>query len=203
MAKKNRRYQILTEEVAYRGFFNLIRIKLRHTLFQGGWSKELWRELFQRGNCVAVIPYDPDLDHIVMIEQFRVGPLKNEDSKWMLEIIAGAIEPGETPEEVAYRETREESGCEIRELRRITEFYTSPGGSSEKITLFYARVDASTAGGVHGLDVEDEDILVHVLPFEEAYAKVVAGEINSGIPIIGLQWLALHREQLRQEKNSQ
>ncbi len=196
MRQNDRRYQILGEAVAYHGFFDLIRIKLRHTLFQGGWSKLLIRELFQRGNCVAVIPYDPVTDQVVLIEQFRVGPLKNDDPKWMLEIVAGAIEPGETPEQVAHRETREEAGCDIQTLQRITEFYTSPGGSSEKITLFYARVDASKAGGIHGLDEEDEDIRVHVLPFTQAYAKVESGEINSGIPIIGLQWLALHRDAL-------
>jgi len=198
MNDKEHRYQILQEEVAYHGFFNLIRIRLKHTLFQGGWSKVLTRELFQRGNCVAVVPYDPDKDQVVLIEQFRVGTLRNDDPKWMLEIVAGAIEPGETPEQVAYRETWEEAGCNILELRRITEFYTSPGGSSEKITLFYARVNTTNAGGIHGLDEEDEDIQVHVLPFNAAFAKVESGEINSAIPILGLQWLALNRESLRQ-----
>ncbi len=199
MKNKKHDYRILEEEVAYHGFFDLIRIKLRHTLFQGGWSKVLTRELFQRGNCVAVIPYDPDRDQVILIEQFRVGPLRNDDPKWMLEIVAGAVEPGETPQQVAHRETLEEAGCAILALRRITEFYTSPGGSSEKITLFYAQVDAENAGGIHGLDEEDEDIRVHVLPFHEAYAKVENGRINSAIPIIGLQWLALHRESLRRK----
>ncbi len=199
MQNDDRQYRILEEEFAYHGFFDLIRIKLRHTLFQGGWSKVLTRELFQRGNCVAVIPYDPLRDQVILIEQFRAGPLRNDDPKWMLEIVAGAIEPGETAEQVAHRETLEEAGCEILELRRITEFYTSPGGSSEKITLFYARVESDKAGGIHGLDEEDEDIRVHVLPFQQAYGEVESGGINSAIPIIGLQWLALHRGALRRE----
>ncbi|HHJ38985.1 MAG: ADP-ribose pyrophosphatase [Methylothermaceae bacteria B42] len=192
-------YQIVEEETVYQGFFNLLKIKLKHTLFHGGWSRVLTRELFQRGNCVAVVPYDPVTDQVVLIEQFRVGTLKNEDPKWMLEIVAGAIEAGETPEQVAIRELHEEAGCGSRKLKRVTEFYTSPGGSSEKITLFCAWVDASQAGGIHGLDDEDEDILVHVVSLDEAMAKVESGEINSGIPILGLQWLALHREQLRRE----
>lgn len=199
MNKIAHRYQIESEEVVYQGFFNLLKIKLKHTLFHGGWTPTLTRELFQRGNCVAVVPYDPVTDQVILIEQFRVGPLKNDDPKWMLEIVAGAIEKGETPEQVAIRETREEAGCEILKLKRVTEFYTSPGGSSEKITLFCAQVDASQADGVHGLDDEDEDILVHVVAFDQALAKVENGEINSGIPILGLQWLALNRERLRQE----
>jgi len=192
-----RDYEILGEEVAYRGFFNLIRIKLRHTLFRGGWSRTLVRELFQRGNCVAVLPYDPLRDQVVLIEQFRVGPLKNDDPKWMLEIVAGAVEPGETPEAVALRELREECGCAPQALYRIGEFYTSPGGSSEKVTLFWARVDSEGIGGIHGLEAEDEDIRVLVLPFREAFARLERGEINSAIPIIALQWLALRREGLR------
>ncbi|GAB6068729.1 ADP-ribose diphosphatase [Methylothermus subterraneus] len=191
-------YQILAEEVAYQGFFRLIRFKLRHTLFRGGWSKVLTRELFCRGNCVAVVAYDPIADRVVLIEQFRVGALPQADPKWMLEIVAGAIEEGETAEEVARRELLEEAGLSPIELRLITEFYTSPGGSSEKISLFYARVDAAQAGGIHGLDAEGEDIRVHVFGFEEAFAMVESGRINSGIPILGLQWLALNRERLRQ-----
>ncbi len=195
-------YEILEEEVAYRGFFNLLRLKLRHRLFRGGWSRVLVRELFQRGNCVAVLPYDPRHDAVILIEQFRVGPLKNGDPAWMLEIVAGAIEPGETPEAVAWRELREECGCGARAMTRIGEFYTSPGGSSEKITLFWADVDADGAGGIHGLASEDEDIRVHVLPFAAAYAKVVEGAIDSAIPIVALQWLALHRDRLRRALSS-
>lgn len=197
MPNQDYAYEILAEEIAYQGFFKLIKLKLRHTLFRGGWSKILTRELFQRGNCVAVIPYDPVTDQVVLIEQFRVGTLKHDDPKWMLEIVAGAIEEGETPEEVAYRETLEETGCTIQRLLKVTEFYTSPGGASEKITLFLAKVDASAADGIHGLDTEGEDIRVHVLSFTEAFAKVESGEINSGIPILGLQWLALNRDRLR------
>jgi ADP-ribose pyrophosphatase len=191
-------YEILEEITAYRGFFRLLQFKLRHTLFRGGWSKILTRELFCRGDCVAVVPYDPLTDQVVLIEQFRAGALPHaEDTKWMLEIVAGAIEEGETAEEVARRELQEEAGLKPLELSLITRFYTSPGGSSERISLFYARVEAAQAGGICGLDAEDEDIKVHVLSFCEAFAKLESGAINSAIPILGLQWLALHRDRLR------
>jgi ADP-ribose pyrophosphatase len=186
-------FEIIRQETLYQGFFKLVKFRLRHTLFQGGWSRELVRELFLRGSCVAVIPYDPIRDQVVLIEQFRIGATTNE-TPWLLEIVAGAIEDGESAIDVAYRETREEAGCEIRELIRICEFFTSPGGSSEKITLFCALVDTTNLGGVHGLEEEDEDILVRAVDFAEAMEQLVQGRIDSAIPIIGLQWLALNRE---------
>lgn len=144
--------------------------------------------------------YDPATDQVALIEQFRVGTLKQNDPNWMLEIVAGAIEPGETlVEDVAHRETLEEAGCTIQRLLRMTEFYTSPGAASEKITLFCAQGDAAQADGVHGLDAANEDMRVHVWNFQEAFAKIERGEINSGISILGLQWLALNRERLRRE----
>ncbi|MCX8048305.1 MAG: NUDIX domain-containing protein [Methylohalobius sp.] len=193
-----KRFEILAEEVPYQGFFRLIQYRLRHSLFAGGMSQVLTRELFCRTNCVAVVPYDPARDQVVLIEQFRVGTLRHpEDQKWMLEIVAGAIEEGETPEQVAHRETWEEAGCKILNLVKATEFYTSPGSSSEKITLFLAQVDAQEADGIHGLSEEHEDIKVHVVPFTEALAKVGDGTICSAIPIIGLLWLARERDRLR------
>jgi len=116
-----------------------------------------------------------------------------------VEIVAGAIEEGETAEEVAYRESFEEAGCEIQELMVINEFYTTPGCSAERITLFCGKIDSSQVGGIHGLDHEDEDILVRAVDFDEAYLMVENNVIESGIPIIAIQWLALNREKLKQK----
>lgn len=190
-------FKILHHEVAYKGFFRLEKYQLQHTLFQGGWSEIITRELFMRGNCVAVLLYDPHKDEIVLIEQFRAGAVLNPDKAWLVEIVAGAIEEGETAKEVAYRESVEEAGCEIEELMLIKEFYTTPGGSSEKISLFCGKVDTSNIGGVHGLDDEHEDILVSAVKFDEAFQMVESGRIESGIPIIAIQWLYIHRNELR------
>lgn len=192
-------FKILSREVVYQGFFQLEKYRLKHGLFAGGWSEPLERELFRRGNCVAVLLYDPVKDAVVLIEQFRVGALLRSEPAWLLEIVAGAIEEGESAEEVAYRETREEAGCHIQELRVISEFFTTPGGSSEWITLFCGKVDSSGAGGIYGLDHEQEDILVRAVGFDEAYGLVTRGKINSAIPILAIQWLALNRDQLRKE----
>jgi ADP-ribose pyrophosphatase len=193
--KKN--FEIVANDTLYNGFFRLEKYRVKHTLFNGGWSQELERELFRRTNCVAVLLYDPDADKVVLIEQFRVGAVLNPDRAWLIEIVAGAIEPGETAEAVARREAREEADCDILELRLIYRFYTTPGGASEQISLFYGRVDATHVGGVHGLAHEQEDILVYAVDFAQAFAMLEDGRIESAIPIIALQWLALHRVQLR------
>jgi ADP-ribose pyrophosphatase len=199
MDSSEKRFEISEEVPVYQGFFKMFRLKLRHTLYRGGWSGELVRDLFHRGTCVAVIPYDPVNDKVVLIEQFRVGALKFKADPWLLEIVAGAVEEGESPPQVARREALEEAGCEIQHLIRLYEFFTTPGGSSEKITLFCGIVDTATLGGFHGLEEEDEDIRVEIVSFEEAWSKVENGTIDSGIPIIAMQWLAMNRERLRVE----
>ncbi len=193
------KFEILSKETAYQGFFRLEKYRLKHELFGGGWSTEIVRELFRRGNCIAVLLYDPDADKVVLIEQFRAGAMLNPDKAWLVEIVAGAIEEGETAEEVAYRESLEEAGCEIQQLKVINAFYTTPGGSSEWITLFCGKVDSTQVGGVHGLDHEDEDILVCAVSFDEAYRMLENGEIDSAIPIIAIQWLALNKQKLKRE----
>ncbi len=193
----DKKFEILTKDIIYQGFFRVEKYRLKHTLYGGGWSPEITRELFRRGSCVAVLLYDPYADKVVLIEQFRAGAILNPDKAWLVEIVAGAIEEGELAEEVAYRESLEEAGCKIEQLMVINEFYTTPGGSSEWITLFCGKVDSTAIGGIHGLDHEDEDIWVRTVTFDEAYLMLETGEIDSAIPIIAIQWLALNRQNLR------
>ena len=192
-------FEILEKEIVYPGFFRMEKYRLKHTLFAGGWSAEISRELFVRGSCVAVLLYDPHTDKVVLIEQFRAGAILQPDRAWLVEIVAGAIEEGETAEEVAYRESLEEAGCEIQELMVINEFYTTPGGAAERITLFCGKVDSTDIGGIHGLDHEDEDILVRAVDFDEAYLMLENNKIESAIPIIAIQWLALNKQKLKQK----
>jgi len=194
-----KQFKVIKETTPYKGFFNLKVIELQHTLYKGGWSAPITRELFHRGNCVAILLYDPARDEVVIIEQFRVGALQIPDQAWLLEIVAGAIEEGETAEAVAYRESIEEAGCEIQELIKINDFFTSPGGTSELLTLFYGKVDTTDVGGLHGLDHEDEDISVTTMKFDDVYQLLLDGKILSAIPIIAIQWLFINRDSLRQE----
>ncbi|MEI6068079.1 MAG: NUDIX domain-containing protein [Methylococcaceae bacterium] len=192
-----KQFEIIDKEILYSGFFRMEKYRLKHTLYAGGWSPEISRELFVRGSCVAVLLYDPDADKVILIEQFRAGAILQPDRAWLVEIVAGAIEEGETAQEVAYRESLEEAGCEIQELLVINEFYTTPGGASERITLFCGKVDSTHIGGIHGLDHEDEDILVRAVDFDEAYQMLESNEIESAIPIIAIQWLALNKQKLK------
>jgi len=189
-------FKIIDKEVMHAGFFRLNKYQVQHTLFSGGWSEVLTRELFERGNCVAVLLYDPKKDKVVIIEQFRLGPIDEPENAWMLEIVAGIIDAGETAEQVAYREAEEEAGCVVKKMHFINEFYTSPGGASEKISLFYGEVNADTIGGLHGLAHEHEDILVKTVDFDMAYQMIQDGRIESAIPIIAIQWLALNKHKL-------
>lgn len=191
------RFEILARETAYQGFFRLERCRLRHELFGGGHSRPLTRELFQRGHAVGVLPYDPRRDEVVLIEQFRVGALEFPGGPWLLETVAGMIEPGETPEDVARREAREETGCELRELARIAHYLSSPGGSSEEVTVYCGHTDTAGLGGVHGNPEEGEDIRVLVIKLDQALQLLERGRIAAALPIIALQWLAAHRDALR------
>ena len=195
----SKEFEILDKEILYNGFFRMEKYRLKHTLYAGGWSAEICRELFVRGSAVAVLLYDPHTDQVVLIEQFRAGAIIQPDRTWLVEIVAGGIEEGETAIEVAYRESMEEAGCDIQELIVINEFYTTPGGCSERITLFCGKIDSSQVGGIHGLDHEDEDILVRAVNFKDAYLMLENNEIESAIPIIALQWLALNKDKLQKQ----
>jgi len=188
---------IREHHIVYQGFFQMQKYHLRHRLFEGGWSQEMTRELFERGHAVVVLPYDPQRDELVLLEQFRLGALHAPGGPWLLEFIAGMFGENEDALDVARREAMEESGCEIHELEFITEYLVSPGGTSERISLYCGRVDASQADGIHGLDEEHEDIRVVTVGYEQACELLRQGRINSAAPIIAMQWLQMNRERLR------
>ncbi|MEZ8826277.1 ADP-ribose diphosphatase [Vibrio amylolyticus] len=187
--------KIISKKSLFSGFFKMIKYQFSHRLFDGGWSEPIEREMFERGHAVAVLPYDPVTDQVVIIEQIRVGALE-DSSPWQLEIVAGIIEPGETAEDVARREMVEEAGIEINQLEKITSFYPSSGGCSEKLDVYVGEVDATKAQGVHGLEHEGEDIRVHVMSREEAYQRVKTGQLENGASIIALQWLELNLKEI-------
>jgi len=181
--------KVLSKEVPYKGFLCVEKYSLQHQCFEGGWSKPLSRELMLRKHAVAVLLHDPARNTLVLLEQFRIGALSDHESPWLLELVAGLIDSEESPEQVAIRECQEEAGCRVDKLDKIRELYLSPGASNEKLFLYYAQIDTSNLGGVHGLDSEGEDIRVHVLPCEQAFALLENGQINNAIAIIALQWL--------------
>ncbi len=189
--------EILEQSNRYSGFFRIDFYRLRHRLFAGGWSGEIERELFERGHAAAVLPYDPVADAVVLIEQFRVGALAAGLPPWQIEVVAGIIEEGENPADVARREAQEEAGCVVTDLIPLYRYGVSPGGTSEACQLYCGRVDSKGVGGIHGLADEHEDIRVQVHPFAEAMRLLESGPVNNAVTIIALQWLALNRDTLR------
>lgn len=190
--------ELLDRSILYKGFFEMALHTIRHRLFAGGMSPPFTREIFERPPVAAVLLYDPDRDSVVQIEQFRAGKMASgRPNPWMVEIVAGIIEPGETAEDMAHREAMEEAGCTILALEPIVNFYPSPGGCSEFVYMYCGRVDSAGVGGIHGLDDENEDIRVFVEKTDDALARLAKGEIESSIGVIGLQWLALNRDRLR------
>lgn len=196
--------EVVDKTTTHNGYFRIDRYRLRHRLFEGGFSGEMVREVFERGHAVAVLLYDPESDAVVLVEQFRVGAFVAGTSRWygadfspwLMECVAGIIDAGETPEEVARREAVEEADCPIGEMIPICHYLVSPGGTTESVFLFCGRVDSSKAGGIHGLTEEHENIRVHVVPAEEAYRWLDGGRLVNAMVIIAVQWLKLHHAEL-------
>lgn len=191
-------YEITKREVLYQGFFRLVKHHIRHLKFDNTWTQEFSREVFERHSAVGVLPYDPVLDQIVLIEQFRAGAIANPQSPWLVEIIAGIYQHDQQPKEVVKHEAQEEAGLELLDLYPVYEYFVSPGGSDEQFSLYIGRVDASQAGGIFGLPDENEDIRAFTLSLDDALDIMRAGKIKTAPAIIALQWLQLNREWLRQ-----
>ena len=184
--------EVLGSEQVFRGFFSMIKLTLRHKLFSGEWSEPIVRELFERGSCVGVLLYDPQHELLALAEQFRVGALEDAKGPWLYEVVAGMVEPGEQLEEVARRETMEEAGLTPAKLLPICDYWVSPGNTSKRMYLFCALLDLSSAGGIYGLDLESEDIRLHVMPRTEAFARLDQGQCNNAATMISLMWLRMN-----------
>ncbi len=190
--------EIIEKTTPYKGRFQIDRYTLRYRQFDGAWSEPVVREVFERGHAAAVLPYDPARDEVVLIEQFRPGPMAaGEASAWLVEIVAGIIDPGETAEDVVRREALEEANLEIGDLELVADCFMTPGGCSERVSIYCGRCDSTNAGGVHGNPEENEDIRVFTLPLEAVADRLADGSIRNAITMISLQWLCLHREALR------
>ena len=194
--------EIIARETVYSGFFSLDVWRFRHRLFNGGMSDVVSREIFERGHAAVLLPYDPVRDEVVLVEQIRIAAIDTSETPWLLEMVAGMIESGESPEEVVRREVQEEAGLDIGRTQPVLSYLASPGGTSERLSIFVGEVDASVANGVHGLAEENEDIRVHVVSRETAYGLVEQGKIDNAASVIALQWLQLHYQQLRKEWNA-
>ena len=189
--------ELVRHEVAFQGYFKVGRYFFRHSLHRGGQSGVISREVFERGQAGAVLPYDPARDEVLLIRQFRAGSYVAGHHPFTWEAVAGIIEANETAEVMVRREAVEEAGLHLGEVLPITSVMLTPGACSESCQIFLGRIDSTKADGVFGLPSEGEDILVKVLPFTEAYAMLERNEVDNAVGVIALQWLALHRDDVR------
>jgi nudix-type nucleoside diphosphatase (YffH/AdpP family) len=181
------------------GFFALDEVALSHPAFAGG-RLDVVREVFVGTDAALVLPYDPVSDRVVLIEQFRPGPwLRGDARPWMLEPVAGLVDPGETPEDCARREAVEEAGLEIRRLVPVPGGYPSPGATTEHFHLYVGLCEIDPGlEGPGGLDAEGEDIRTHVMTLDQAIGLTETGEANVLPLTLLLLWSALNRARLRE-----
>ncbi|GKX56864.1 ADP-ribose diphosphatase [Leminorella grimontii] len=191
--------EIIAQKPLYRGFFSLTEYRFRHRRFDGSMSGEVVREIFERGHAGVLLAYDARRDEVVLVEQIRIAAMETSETPWLLEMIAGMIEPGEDVESVVRREAQEEAGIEVGRCKPVLSYLASPGGTSERMSIIVGEVDASNAKGVHGLPEENEDIRVHVVSREQAYRWVEEGVIDNAATVIAVQWLQLNYRKLQKE----
>lgn len=193
---KHEDVKILEEKLVYSGYCPIKQYKLQFRLFEGGWSIPVSRELIMRPKVAAVLLYDGDKDKVVFIEQMRVGVLADSKSPWVLDIVAGMVDEGESLIEAAHREALEEAGCKIKSLIPIHTYLVSVGISDEETTIYCGLIDAPEQGTLHGLHHDGEDIKVHVLSYDEALQIMKQGKLRAASAVIAFQWLMLHRDSL-------
>ncbi len=127
------------------------------------------------------------------------GMTLKKSPPWLIEVVAGIIEFSEQREDVARREAIEESGCEIQDIELIQQYFTSPGCTSKMAILYCGKVDASTAGGVHGLAEKGEDIRVFKVDVDHAFKMLDDGKFINSTILIAKLWFRHHHPRLRQK----
>lgn len=183
----------------YANFFAVEEYDLRHRRFDGTMGERINRAVFLSGDAVTVLPYDPLRDRVLLVEQFRAGPHGRGDPRpWLLEAIAGRVDPGETPEDTARREAMEEAGLTLGALEKVAEYYPSPGAKSEYLYSYVAPCDLPDGvTGLFGVEEEAEDIRSHLVTFDRLMELVAQGEVNNAPLLVTALWLQRERARLR------
>jgi ADP-ribose pyrophosphatase len=140
--------EITGTEIVYDGYFKVN----KHTIKDG--DKEYTREVFERGNSVAGIVHNTVTDKYLFVKQWRPGVEAD-----MIEIVAGSMDiEGEKPAEALKREVTEEMGYKVDHINHLRDFYSSPGGTSEVVSLYYVEVSEKIGDG-GGVDNENIEVV--------------------------------------------
>ncbi len=186
------KFKIINKKNIYSGFFTMNEITLKYLKYDGSWSNSVKRELFSGAQVAAVLPYDPVKKEIVLIKQFRPGTISKDVDNYLEEIVAGIIDPGESPETAAKRECLEETGCEVKKLIPIQNYFPAPGSSESFYHLFLAEIETFDGEKIMGLKTENEDILAKSYNIDDIKRKLHNKEILNGLALIALQWFFLN-----------
>ncbi len=192
--------EVIATRRPYLNFFTLEEHDLRFRRFDGTMSETVERAVFKTADAVTVLPYDPTLDAVLLIEQFRAGPFgRGDPHPWCIEAVAGRVDAGETYEETARRELMEEAGLPVRKLEPVGGYYPSPGACSEYLASFVALADLSDFDGrIGGVASEHEDIRYLVVPFNRLMQALNDHEIDNAPLMISAFWLAANRARMRE-----
>ena len=185
-------FKVTNKKNLYDGFFKMNEISLKYKKYDGSWSNEIKRELFGGAQVSAVLPFDPIKKKIVLIQQFRPGTISKNTNNYLNEIVAGIIDPGESPEIAAKRECLEETGYKIKKLTPIQGYFPAPGSSESFYHLFLGEVDSKNGKKIMGLDNENEDILVESFKINQVKKMMQEGKFINGLTLIAIQWFFLN-----------
>lgn len=184
--------KILSTETLFSGFIQVEKMTISHRLFQQEKQIEIQRELIQRPHAAGALLYNDQQRRFALIEQFRVGAIRDPESPWQLEVVAGVLDGDESPECCIRRECKEESGCEVQHLTHLFSFYPSAGACSELFDLYAAECELPAYGQVFGVSDEGENILLHIFEYEHVHELLTSGRLRNAPVIMAMQWLAQH-----------
>lgn len=184
--------KIINTEILSDNWYILKKIKYSYTKHDGSPNTQV-REAYDRGNGATILLYNPDKKTVILTRQFRLPSYINGNASGMLiEACAGLLDK-DNPEDCIRKETEEETGYKIKDVRRIFEAYMSPGAVTEILYFFVAEYSSSqrvSDGG--GAENEEENIEVLELNIDDAMKMIDNGEIRDGKTIILLQYVKLH-----------
>lgn len=183
----------------YLNYFSLAEVDIQVSNFAGGYSETVTRAGFMATDAAIVLPYDPKLDRVLMVEQFRMGPyLRSDPNPWMMEPVAGRVDAGEHPDVTAKREAVEEAGLTLHDLHHVHSGYASPGCSTEYFHVYVGLADLPDGcAGLGGLDIEAEDIKGHLVSWDDFYNRLTSGQLPVTPLALAGYWLAHNRDRLR------